>query len=221
MNAPSLAEILSTRRAALLRELACLADPSPHLIAVTKGQDEEIIEAILATGHREFGENRVQEARQRWQSRRPIYPDLILHLIGPLQTNKAEDAVALFDVIQTLDREKLADSLARAMDRCDRRPRLMIQVNTGEEPQKSGVHPSGLPALIRYATRECGLTISGLMCIPPATEPAGPHFLLLAALARDNGLSLLSMGMSGDYQIAARCGATHVRVGSALLGDRS
>lgn len=217
----SLNDAFANRRAALLAELAAAHEPAPVLIAVSKSQPDEAIEAMLAAGQRVFGENRVQEAQRHWQARRDAYPDLELHLIGPLQSNKSEDAVRLFDVIQTLDREKLAGALAAAMEKVGRRPRLMIQVNTGEEPQKAGVAPKGVGALLRHAREESGLEITGLMCIPPADEPAGPHFALLAKIARDYGLTQLSMGMSGDYCLAARYGATHVRVGTALFGERA
>ncbi|MFN7163266.1 MAG: YggS family pyridoxal phosphate-dependent enzyme [Hyphomonas sp.] len=211
---------ISKRRDAILAELSAAAAPPPVLVAVSKSQSAEAIGALLATGQRVFGENRVKEAKSHWESRRERLPDLELHLIGPLQSNKAEDAVRLFDVIQTLDRPKLAGALAAAMAKTGRRPRLMIQVNTGEEPQKAGVSPDGLPALLAHA-RAQGLEIDGLMCIPPVGEPAGPHFALLAKLARAHGLASLSMGMSGDYELAARFGATHVRVGTALFGERS
>lgn len=211
---------ISQRRAAILGELAAAASPPPVLVAVSKSQTDEAIAELLATGQRVFGENRVQEAKAHWEGKRSAFPDLELHLIGPLQTNKAEDAVRLFDVIQTLDRPKLADALAAAIAKVGRAPRLMIQVNTGEEPQKAGVAPAYLEALIAHA-RSRGLTPEGLMCIPPAGEPAGPHFALLAKLARAHGLPHLSMGMSGDYTLAARYGATHVRVGTALFGARS
>ncbi|MBI1399804.1 YggS family pyridoxal phosphate-dependent enzyme [Hyphomonas sp.] len=212
---------ISKRRDAILAELAAAAAPPPVLIAVSKTQPDAAIEAMLAAGQRVFGENRVQEAAAHWQDRRDAYPDLELHLIGPLQTNKSEDAVRLFDVIQTLDRPKLADTLAAAMAKTGRRPRLFIQVNTGEEPQKAGVTPAGLAALLDHARNKAGLEIDGLMCIPPVGEPAGPHFALLAKLAQAQGLSKLSMGMSGDYVLAARYGATHVRVGTALFGERA
>ncbi|PKP81358.1 MAG: YggS family pyridoxal phosphate-dependent enzyme [Alphaproteobacteria bacterium HGW-Alphaproteobacteria-18] len=212
---------IANRRAAILAELAAAHDPAPELIAVSKFQPEAAIEAILAAGQRVFGENRVQEAQQHWEARRATYPDLTLHLIGPLQTNKAADAVRLFDVIQTLDREKLADALAAAMEKEGRRPKLMIQVNTGEEAQKAGVSPTKVGHLLRYAREEAGLDVEGLMCIPPVDEPAGPHFALLKKIAKDYGLGALSMGMSGDYELAARYGATHVRVGTALFGDRN
>ncbi len=211
---------ISQRRAAILSELAAATTPPPVLIAVSKSQPEGAIAAMLATGQRVFGENRVQEAKAHWEGKRRDYPDLELHLIGSLQTNKTEDAVRLFDVIQTLDRPKLADALAAAIAKVGRTPRLMIQVNTGEEPQKAGVAPDELEGLITYA-RTRGLAPEGLMCIPPADEPAGPHFALLAKLARAHGLSFVSMGMSGDYALAARYGATHVRVGTALFGARA
>jgi PLP dependent protein len=211
---------ISQRRETILAELAAAATPPPVLVAVSKTQPEAALTEMLATGHRVFGENRVQEAMAHWEGKRGNYPDLELHLIGPLQTNKAEDAVRLFDVIQTLDRPKLADALAAAMQKAGRRLRLMVQVNTGEEPQKAGVSPPELPALLAYAAAK-GLEVEGLMCIPPVGEPAGPHFALLAKLAREAGLKSLSMGMSSDYTLAARFGATHVRVGSALFGERS
>jgi pyridoxal phosphate enzyme (YggS family) len=217
----SLKDVLANRRAAILAELAEAHEPAPVLIAASKSQPEATIEAILAAGQRVFGENRVQEAQHRWQARRKPYPDLELHLIGPLQSNKSEEAVRLFDVIQTLDREKLADTLAAAMAKAGCRPRLLIQVNTGEEDQKAGVAPRGVGALLRHAREKAGLEITGLMCIPPVDQPAGPHFALLARIARDYGLGELSMGMSGDYCLAARYGATHVRVGTALFGERS
>lgn len=212
---------IANRRAAILATLAEAHAPAAQLIAVTKSQPDEAIEAILAAGQRVFGENRVQEAQQHWQDRREVYPDLNLHLIGPLQSNKSADAVRLFDVIQTLDREKLADTLAAAMEKEGRRPKLLIQVNTGEEAQKAGVTPSKVGNLLRYARETANLDVEGLMCIPPADEPAGPHFALLRKIAKDYGLPVLSMGMSGDYELAARYGATHVRVGTALFGDRN
>lgn len=210
----------SKRRDAILAELAGAATSPPCLIAVSKTQDDAALEAALSAGQRVFGENRVQEAKSHWEARRERFPDLELHLIGPLQTNKAEDAVRLCDVIQTLDRPKLVDALAAAIAKTGRAPRLMIQVNTGEEPQKAGVLPAELPALLDHAYSR-GLKIEGLMCIPPVGEPAGPHFALLAKLAHAQGLPLLSMGMSADYALAARYGATHVRVGTALFGERT
>lgn len=211
---------ISQRRETILAALSAAATPPPVLIAVSKTQSEAALAEMLATGQRVFGENRVQEALVHWEGKRGVWPDLELHLIGPLQTNKAEDAVRLFDVIQTLDRPKLADALAAAMNKTGRRPRLMVQVNTGEEPQKAGVLPPDLPALLEHAVQK-GLEIEGLMCIPPLGEPAGPHFALLAKLARAAGLKSLSMGMSSDYTLAARFGATHVRIGSALFGERA
>jgi pyridoxal phosphate enzyme (YggS family) len=187
------------------------------LTVVSKTQPPEAIDAALTTGQRVFGENRVQEAQARWAER--DRPGLELRLIGPLQTNKAGDAVALFDVIETLDREKLARALADAAAKARKAPRVLVQVNTGAEEQKAGVLPRDADALIATA-RELGLTVEGLMCIPPADEAAGPHFALLARIAARNGLSVLSMGMSGDFETAIRFGATHVRVGTALFGDR-
>ena len=196
-------------------------DPtSITLTAVSKTQPTAVIDAALATGQRVFGENRVQEAQERWIDRRAALPDLQLRLIGPLQSNKAEDAVALFDVIETLDREKLARALADAIQKAGRSPRILVQVNTGAEPQKAGVLPGDLDGLIATARDVYGLTVEGLMAIPPAGEAAGLHFALLAKLAERNGLTVLSMGMSGDYEAAIRFGATHVRVGSALFGER-
>lgn len=189
------------------------------LTAVSKTQPPEAIEAALAAGQRVFGENRVQEARGRWQGRREAMSGLELRLIGPLQSNKAADAVALFDVIETLDRPKLADALALAGARTGRSVRVLIQVNTGAEPQKAGIRPDETGDLVEHA-RRAGLTVEGLMCIPPADEAPGPHFALLRKIARRHGLETLSMGMSGDYETAIRFGATHVRVGSSLFGER-
>ncbi len=197
-------------------------DPaSVILTAVSKTQGPEALDAALATGQRVFGENRVQEAQSHWAERRAAFPDLELRLIGPLQTNKAVEAVDLFDVIETLDREKLAAALAAAMQKARRRPRVLVQVNTGAEPQKAGVLPDEADALIAAARDVHGLSVDGLMCIPPADEAPEPHFRLLAEVAARNGLSILSMGMSGDYETAIRLGATHVRVGSALFGERN
>ena len=196
-------------------------DPSSVILtAVSKTQPDEALEAALAAGQRVFGENRVQEAQTHWAARRPAFPDLELRLIGPLQTNKAVEAVELFDVIETLDREKLAAALAAAMAKTGRRPRVLVQVNTGAEPQKAGVLPQDADALIASARDDYGLNLEGLMCIPPADDAPEPHFRLLAEIAARNGLSVLSMGMSGDYETAISNGATHVRVGSALFGER-
>ena len=182
-------------------------------------QPDAALEAALAAGQRVFGENRVQEAQAHWGARRDL-PGLELRLIGPLQTNKALDAVELFDVVETLDRPRLADALAAAAEKTGRAPRVLMQVNTGAEPQKAGVPPEGADELIALA-RDRGLSVEGLMCIPPVDEAAGPHFALLRRIARRNGLDVLSMGMSGDFETAIRFGATHVRVGSALFGERN
>lgn len=188
------------------------------LTAVTKTQPDAALDAALDAGQRVFGENRVQEAQAHWTARRDT-PGLELRLIGPLQTNKAADAVALFDVIETLDRPKLVEALAVEAAKAGRSPRLLVQVNTGAEPQKAGVLPEEADGLIA-AARAAGLPVEGLMCIPPADEAPGLHFALLRKIARRNGLDILSMGMSGDYEVAIRFGATHVRVGSALFGAR-
>ena len=190
------------------------------LIAVSKGQKLERIEAALAAGERIFGENYVQEAASRWPALRERYPGVTLHLIGALQTNKARDAVGLFDVIQTLDRPRLAAALAKEMARQDRRLGCFVQVNTGAEPQKAGVMPDAADAFIASCRDDHGLTIEGLMAIPPADEDIALHTAFLAKIAERNGLSQLSIGMSDDYADAVRFGATHVRVGSAIFGQR-
>ena len=190
------------------------------LVAVSKQQPWERVAPVLAAGQRVFGENRVQEAEQRWSERRAEAPDLELRLIGPLQSNKTADAVRLFDVIETLDRPRLAEALARAGQAQGRLPRLYVQVNTGQEPQKAGVDPGELEGFVRSVRAEFGLVVEGLMCIPPAGEAPGPHFALLAKLASRVGVDGLSMGMSGDFETAIRFGATSIRVGSALFGDR-
>ena len=192
----------------------------PVLVAVSKRQPDDRIDAALAAGHRVFGENRVQEAQQRWSDRRDTIPDLTLHLIGPLQTNKVAEAVALFDVIEIVDRPKLARALAREMAGQDRRLPCYIQVNTGEEPQKSGIMPMEADDFITFCRDECDLMIEGLMCIPPQDEEPAMHFALLRTIAARNGLSGLSMGMSGDFEEAVGFGATSVRVGSAIFGAR-
>ena len=183
-------------------------------------QPDSRIEEALASGQRVFGENRVQEAQARWAERRTRHSDLELRLVGPLQTNKADDAAALFDVIETLDREKLARAILKAMEKTGRAPRLYVQVNTGEEPQKAGILPKEVPAFVEEMRALMPQGIEGLMCIPPVKEPASLHFALLAKLARAAGVEKLSMGMSADYALAARMGATSVRVGSALFGER-
>ena len=190
------------------------------LVAVSKQQPDEKIDAALDAGQRVFGENRVQEAISRWEHRRADYPDLILHLIGPLQTNKVAEAVALFDVIEVVDREKLAAALAKEMAKQDRHLPCLVQVNTGEEEQKSGISPQETVEFVRHCQSHHGLNITGLMCIPPADEEPAMHFALLAKLAKTCGLSELSMGMSGDYLEAIKFGATSVRVGSAIFGAR-
>jgi pyridoxal phosphate enzyme (YggS family) len=193
------------------------------LVAVSKQQPWERIVPVLEAGQRVFGENRVQEARERWADpahATAVGEGLALHLIGPLQTNKAREAVALFEVIETLDRERLARALAAEVQAQGRAPRLYVQVNTGEEPQKAGVAPGEADAFLAACRGAYGLIVEGLMCIPPEAEPPGPHFALLAEIAARNGLSRLSMGMSGDFETAIRLGATSVRVGSAVFGAR-
>lgn len=215
------------RRSDILGRIAAAAkwaerDPSDiSLVAVSKVQPDEKVEAMLAAGQTCFGENRVQEAATRWgdtfSSQRQ---NIELRLIGPLQTNKAEEAVRLFDVIETVDREKLVKALLKAADKVGCLPDLLVQVNTGEEPQKSGILPKNLPAFLERLQAEYDLRPKGLMCIPPVGEAASPHFWLLANLAAQHGLDTLSMGMSSDFDTAIKMGATHIRVGSALFGDR-
>lgn len=189
------------------------------LVAVSKTVETPGLEAALAAGQRIFGENRVQEAEAKWPALKARHPELRLRLIGPLQTNKAKDAVALFDVIETVDRPRLLDALVRASDQVGRRPHVLVQVNIGREPQKAGVDPDAADGLIA-AVRASGLTLDGVMCIPPAEGDPAPFFDLLGEIARRNGLGQLSMGMSGDFETAIRRGATHVRVGSAIFGAR-
>lgn len=191
-----------------------------ELIAVSKTFPAEAIEPFLAAGQRVFGENRVQEARDKWPGLRAAYPDVTLHLIGPLQSNKARDAVALFDVIETVDRDKLAGVLAAEMARAGRKLPCFVQVNIGLEEQKAGIAPAETVAFVQRCRDVHRLDIVGLMCIPPDGMPPGPYFAHLATLARDAGVSGLSMGMSGDFETAIAMGATHVRVGSALFGAR-
>lgn len=190
------------------------------LVAVSKMHPREGVLEALAAGQRCFGENRVQEAQAKYPALKEAHPDLVLHLIGPLQTNKARVAVELFDVIETLDRPKLARALASEMQRSGRRPLCFVQINTGEEEQKAGVAPTEADAFIALARDELGLPVAGLMCIPPLDEEPALHFALLAEIARRNDLACLSMGMSADYEIAVRFGATHVRVGTAIFGAR-
>ena len=191
------------------------------LIAVSKTFGEEAIEPLIEAGQRIFGENRVQEAAAKWPALRARHPGLELHLIGPLQTNKLDDALGLFDVFHTLDREKLALALVKAREKGKALPRLFIQVNTGEEDQKAGIVPQDADGFIARCREEWRLEIEGLMCIPPVDEEPALHFALLDKIARRNGIAKLSMGMSGDFETAVRLGATHVRVGSALFGTRA
>jgi len=191
------------------------------LVAVSKTHGADKVRELLAAGQRVFGENRVQEAEEKFPALKAEYPDLQLHLIGPLQTNKARDAVALFDVIESVDRERLAATLAKEMTRAGRRPDCFIQVNTGEEAQKAGVLPAELDAFVAACRDTHKLPVVGLMCIPPVDEEPALHFALLVKMAARNGLAKVSMGMSADYEIAVRLGATHVRVGSALFGARN
>ena len=196
------------------------APDSVTLVAVSKTQPAEAVEAALTAGQRVFGENRVQEAKAKYPALREAWPELELHLIGPLQTNKVGEAVTLFDVIQSLDREKLARALAREMDKQSRRPACFIQVNTGEEPQKAGILPDAAEAFVALCRDTLALPVCGLMCIPPFEEDPAPHFALLRSIAERSGLSQLSMGMSGDFETAIALGATHVRVGTAIFGAR-
>lgn len=191
------------------------------LVAVSKQQSESRIDSALEAGVRVFGENRVQEAQKHWQDRRLIYDDLCLHLIGPLQTNKSADAVALFDVIETLDREKLAASLAAEMQKQSLNRSCYVQVNTGNEDQKAGITPDETQGFVELCRQKYGINITGLMCIPPIDEEPAMHFALLKNLAEQADIKNLSMGMSNDYEIAIRFGATHIRVGSGLFGARS
>jgi pyridoxal phosphate enzyme (YggS family) len=216
--AENLAAIVARIDAARKSALAPAAQT--NLIAVSKTVDASGIEAALSAGQRQFGENRVQEAQAKFPALKAQHPDLRLHLIGPLQSNKTREAVALFDVIHTLDRDRLAEALAAERDRAGRCPALLVQVNTGEETQKAGVAPRDAAALIARA-RALALPVEGLMCIPPVEDDAAPHFAFLAKLAKDNGLQRLSMGMSGDFEMAIRFGATDVRVGSAIFGARA
>lgn len=212
------AAITGIRERMRLAALASGRDPAEiTLVAVSKQQPWDRVAAVLAQGQTVFGENRVQEAQQRWDGRRE---GLELRLIGPLQTNKAKDAAAFFDVIETLDRDRLAAVLADEAQKLGRPLRLYVQVNTGEEPQKAGIAPSDADLFIERCRSVYGIEPEGLMCIPPLGVPAGPHFALLAQIARRNGLTRLSMGMSEDFELAIRFGATSVRVGSAIFGSR-
>lgn len=212
--------------AAVERRIAAAAreagrDPADiSLVAVAKTHPADSIRPAIDAGHRLFGENRVQEAEAKWPALKSLHPDLRLHLIGPLQTNKLRDALGLFDVIETLDREKLARAMVKERDRGRPVPTCFIQVNIGEEDQKAGIAPDAVDDFIRLCRDELALPVEGLMCIPPVDENPAPYFALLAEIARRNNISVLSMGMSGDYEIAVKLGATHVRVGTAIFGAR-
>ena len=217
-GADHLAEV--NRRIAEAAKAAGRRPADVTLVAVSKTHGPERVREVLEAGHRIFGENRVQEAQEKFPALKAAYSDLELHLIGPLQTNKARDAVALFDVIQSVDRERLAAVLAKEMERAGKWPACFIQVNTGEEAQKAGILPADLDAFVASCREAHKLPVVGLMCIPPVDEEPALHFALLAKMAKRNGLDKLSMGMSADYETAVRHGATHVRVGSALFGAR-
>ena len=191
------------------------------LVAVSKTFGLEQIEPVIAAGQRMFGENRVQEAKAKWPALQAKHPGIVLHLIGPLQSNKAKEAVALFDAIHSVDRPSLCEALGKEIAKQGRTPLLLVEINTGAEAQKAGVLPQDADAFLDQCRAAYGLTISGLMCIPPLDEAPGPHFALTAKIARRNGLKLLSMGMSADFVTAIQLGATHVRVGSAIFGERN
>ncbi len=210
---------VEARVSAAARDADRAAD-SVTVVAITKLHGADRITAALRAGHRVFGENRVQEAAAKWPPLKTDYTDVRLHLVGPLQSNKARQAVALFDVIETLDRPKLARALAAEMARSGRRDACFVQVNTGEEPQKAGAMPADADAFIAACGEEFGLAVEGLMCIPPIDEEPSLHFALLADIARRHGIAKLSMGMTADYEIAVRFGATHVRIGTAIFGER-
>ncbi len=218
----SVAERLAavTGRIAAAAEAAGRDPSSVRLVAVSKLQPEARVAGALAAGHRLFGENRVQEAEARWPAFRERFPDIALHLVGGLQTNKVRAATRLFDAIETVDRPRLAAALAREFDRTGRALPCFVQVNTGDEPQKGGIAPAALDGFVDECRAGYGLDVVGLMCIPPAGDPPGPHFAFLREAARRNGLAGLSMGMSADFETAIRFGATHVRVGSAVFGPR-
>jgi pyridoxal phosphate enzyme (YggS family) len=207
-------------RLAIAEREAGRAAGAVTLVAVSKTFPAEAVRPLIEAGQRVFGENRVQEAQAKWPGLQAGTPGIELHLIGPLQSNKAKEAVALFDVIHSVDREKIAGAIAEEAARQGRMPRLLVQVNTGEEPQKAGVPPREAAAFVRRCRERFGLAIEGLMCIPPADENPAPHFALLDELARDAGVAWRSMGMSADFETAIAHGATHVRIGSALFGGR-
>ncbi len=219
---PSIAHALATVRGAIAATArAAGRDPAGiTLIAVSKAQPAERVEEAVAAGQRVFGENRVQEAQAKFTALKARHPDLKLHLIGPLQTNKALDAVRLFDAIQTLDRPRLAEALAAAMEKAGRRPDCYVQVNTGEEPQKAGIAPGEADRFIAEARERWGLPVAGLRCIPPLEEEPALHFALLREIARRNRIDRLSMGMSADFETAIRFGASELRIGTAVFGER-
>ncbi|UTD27033.1 YggS family pyridoxal phosphate-dependent enzyme [Bradyrhizobium sp. WD16] len=225
-NAPDETNSLPIALAAVEREIALACRDARRerdtvtLIAVSKTFGAEAIEPVLAAGQKAFGENRVQEAKAKWPALKAAHPEAELHLIGPLQSNKAKEAVALFDAIHSIDRPSICEALAKEIVRQGRAPLLFVQLNTGEEPQKAGVAPADADDFIKRCRDGYGLAISGLMCIPPVDDPPAPHFALTAKIAARNGLTLLSMGMSADFAIAIQFGATHVRVGSAIFGHR-
>jgi pyridoxal phosphate enzyme (YggS family) len=218
-SAANLSIILARIDAA--RKKAVAPAPSTTLIAVTKTHEADAIRPALEAGHRVFGENRVQEAMGKWPALREAYKGIALHLIGPLQSNKTREAVETFDAIHSLDRPKLAHALKAELEKQPKPMTMFVQVNTGEEPQKAGVAPRDTAAFVALCRDELRLPVKGLMCIPPNNENPAPHFALLQKLARENALELLSMGMSGDFESAIKFGATHVRVGSAIFGERS
>lgn len=207
-------------RVAAAAETAGRAPEAVTLVAVTKTHGPGLIRQALDAGHRVFAENRVQEAVAKWPALKAAYPGIELHLVGPLQSNKVRDAVALFDVIETVDRAKLARRLAAEMARTGRKPQCYIEVNTGEEPQKSGILPEAADDFIAACREQHGLPVQGLMCLPPLDEEPALHFALLATIARRNGIEVLSMGMSADFEVAVAFGASHVRVGTAIFGAR-
>jgi len=217
------AERLAEVRRKLARACAeATRDPAAvTLVAVSKTFAADAVAPVIAAGQRVFGENRVQEAKAKWPDLMARHPGIELHLVGPLQSNKAKEAVALFDAIHSVDRPSLCEALAKEIAKQGRRPTLFVEVNTGAEPQKAGVLPEAADAFLRACREMYGLTIAGLMCIPPADEPPAPHFALTAKIAKRNGLPLLSMGMSADFPRAVEFGATHVRVGSAIFGERT
>jgi PLP dependent protein len=221
MRGEEVAGLEQVRKSIAAAALKAGRDPgSVNLLAIAKTIPAQRIEPVIQAAQRLFGENRVQEAKAKWPSLKQRFPDLELHLVGPLQSNKVRDAVALFDVIQSVDRPKIARALAEEIQRTGREPRLFVQVNTGAEPQKAGVLPPETEAFIAECRDSLGLAVEGLMCIPPFDEDPAPHFALLAKLAGEVGLEELSMGMSGDFETAIAFGATYVRVGTAIFGAR-